>query len=565
MPLTHELFYSAITSSGQVGEIVRTAPVLEQYLNRLAVTPADYIQRLTALERSGHRGPVNELDHRLLISLADDEVSSSTPSHLRANLLHTFSHMAQALEANPAVHKGDQPYWPQLTHDLLARAEQSDADPAVQVEILQSALTASLLSDDLAVRRDFIRKVYDAGLEAKMSAMLGNSPLSLIIKENGKASVQRLNRYRAAFEVPREDLDYYLAYTQSESDETGSYKPKQQQRELRKAYEAGSMPSPQEVSNAQQASRAKPEKASLVIDPYKVERFALEEMFIDDQLKVLFPTADLHNSPFMQALCAKRDPSFQGLDGLRKLRMDTQNVLAALTAPVIKKYHATDPASLEHPTPEQAAYLRFENIAEHTASFHAIAIYMDYARVFLPLDGAHIWSIAERGAAVPEVTEALLGRLMFAAARLQRTAGPDQEVLAPTMLRTLAQSKRKHLMAIAMANVNDFQVLSQHGNIRPVTEGMHQSREIGPMAITVQSDQSTELTIPLATTKSKDIADEHHGVTLGCPAGRVGIDELRHSPERGLHTTNNLIDYLVETIIEEAHMRGHLAVSNYVK
>ena len=89
---------------------------------------------------------------------------------------------------------------------------------------------------------------------------------------------------------------------------------------------------------------------------------------------------------------------------------------------------------------------------------------------------------------------------------------------------------------------------------------------IGAAVYFVQhSDQSTELTIPLATTKSKDIADEHHGVTLGCPAGRVGIDELRHSPERGLHATNNLIDYLVETIIEEAHMRGHLAVSNYVK
>jgi hypothetical protein len=568
-----ENYLTATATVDRLFEVGESAYLLLPYIQCLAVTREDYARRYNLLEDGGS----NEVADDLLETI--DNPDFDVPTHTRdqvqkrAELTATYLTIAERLEADPHCRPDGRLDWRKLTFGLLDQTIQeqtapySDEDPGVDADnMMRAALACSLLSDDLELRRDFLRSVYAAELQNQLERLTYHTRLSLVIGAGDDITVKRFNNYSGAFKASREDVELYLSYT---TEEQRHSKPaaRKRQREVSAAYKEGNVES-EMVAAAIEDSRAPSGEQHSRIDPYKIERFALQDMFLTDQLKALFPHDDIHDSPFASLLAYKHSnpDSTTGQianDPFLKLFSDVSNAFNHLSQPVIDLYNLSNREDAEGPlTIKQYASKRFQQIIQSTINMRQIARYVDFENTILPFPNRDIWSIAENGADGGNQTHVLLSHVVSQAIRYRRETGNR---LSPEALRDGIQERRKYLTRVAMININDFSMLTMRGDFSNVPIDMlGKDRNNMGWQVNREDDGTAGIYIPLAHKKTHGLVRHYDGATLGCPAGRIGRDGTKQQ-NRGTHATNNLIDYIAEITIDEAYNRGILDLDRYMK
>lgn len=542
--------------------IAERTPALVPYFSRLGYTVDDYSRRHGQLMDAGNY--TDELEGKLVARLSDDNALEDLSPRHYAELVDIYGILSDAIhETHTSTDEGTD--WGTVAISLVEKAGPAHSADTMETfearrKHLVSGFTASLFADDRQFRRDFIRYVYDAGLRHDMSSSLQAYNFSYAFQDQTPAFVQRYTTYAQSFEAGSQALDQYLAYTDPgcENDDQ-KLRAKRVQRAVVDAYRHGAVDTAQ-LKTAQEASRAAADKQGGLIDPYKVERFALEQMFIQDQLQALFPDSNLAESPLVRQL--KAYSSYASQHGpVHALTRDTQQVIELLTMPVINAYRFEDRYISNPPTLQQLAGRRFMAIGRETYDMRQVARYIEYDKSILGGRGdeTRIYDVSSRGAAAPDQAEILIRDVLRQALLYTERTG---DMPTADKLRDICLRGRKHLIKLSMMNIQDFSELSRQGHFRP--QAIKNFRTIqNATPITRQEDGTLAMRPTLVPHLQKDIAKTHEGATLGCPAGRVGHEELHHSPERGTEATNSLVDYIVEAMIREAHRRGIFELKNY--
>jgi len=545
LQMERETFESTLAET--IDHIAATAPVLVPYLGRVAAVKENYCEMYNRLQPASG---ASELELGLLALLTDEDIAESVTPRAQHLMAGIYLPIAEALAETPDEANIS---WQSVVTELLAKTGEQPTEADRHMQLL-SAFTASLISDDLMVRRDFIDQVHSRGFAGELAVAIDKCHLTVICPlDDSSLKTRRYNHYAASFRVPAEAVDYYLQYTNPEAEHTVEARAKLRQRELTASYADGSA-NPDSVVASQAESRAEHGKQGSIIDPHKIERFALQQMFMQDQLLAFFPDKDLHASPFAVALREKAADEVRYGSALSMLVSDTRIVSDELTEAVATLYRPSgdDSQPLTH---RQAAGQRFKELSIRTANLREISKYIDHNGEYIA-DGRRnqeIHELSAQAAAAPGQAQVLLSYIVREVGRYQRQTGDN---VSAEELHQLCLHNRKHLIRLSMVNIGDLSVLTQSGAFQAVNTHDHGRKNVDESTLQRQPDGTLTVGIPLAKQQLKGGAKTHEGTTLGCPAGRVGHDELHHSAERCRHATNNLIDYTVEAIINEAYHRG---------
>lgn len=559
--------------------------LLAPYLYRLAFPKQDYVSLLRALEDKN----LNELEAGLLDLLPD---ATNLPGEESAEWQHTlqgiFSIIYERLQEDPKLYDEQNIKWGELALAVLPDGPlpKTTEDPSSLNEQCLTAIVCSLFSPQESDRIEFIKAVYSRGLQGVMAEACWNSTLTVVEVSGDENTTEkipavayktkRVNNFADTFRGTIEQLDYYIQLVgETLKEQAGARtpnRPKQCQKQVAEGYREG-CPDQNLLQEAQEQSVADPEYRSFLVDPYKIERFALEQVFIKAQMDVIFPDQDLLNSPFAISLANSRTedlPQAIPLTGVisgrfSTLQRDAQASLEELSAPVIEKFRLPKSddaeASLSH---DQLINLRFLEISRHTGQFRNFAKFIDRKNPILPFIASNnIWTIAERGADAPQRAASLLHYLVNEALMTRARTG---EEATDEELWQLAHEHRTSLLRLATLNIADFRVLiNANGRNRPLDPynspngTSHHGRDHG---LSREEDGQLTLTLPVTHSDAIGLAKTREGVTLGCPALKEKKQDVVSQP-RSSSRTANYIDYLLAVIINEARARGDLDLRNY--
>ena len=534
--------------------------LLYPYLSKLALPTDNYESRIRESRKSGESEPGDELDQGLISLVTDEDFDKVTFRSLgdKGPVLTAIAHISDALHENPQFYQVETISWENLTLYLLNEYDKSDETENLEENknpLLLSAFISSLLSGDREVRISFVKNIYDNGDSQDLGRILDSTHCWRFTHNSNdkKRGITVISSFAKAFSATREEVNHYIDYTAARffSESQQKPKPKMKQKEVSAAYREGTIEQDL-IDEAKQESRPSPDKGNLDLDIYKIERFALQQMFIEDQVAAIFPEGQIKGSPFSRLLSEKRDDSD---DPFVILGDETREVINELTQPVIALYNS-DPT-------RKAASERFNEIIRLGANFRNIARYIDYEGSFTaPMSERPIWGTSRQGAAAPRIAEAYLSHVIHHALNYCQRTGDEP---TPEELYTLAQNNRRKLIRLAMVNIDDFGEFTFTKNFRPITlDKLNMPLEDEPfLGIGRMEDGSLGLDIPITCQDVKGLGEAYQAATLGCPAGRVALKNI-NAHARGLNATNNFIDYIIEGMIDEAFERGIFNLKNYL-
>lgn len=503
-----------------------------------------------------------------LLGSKDSAEKSATLAAVRSALL-----MASAAHASESAESGSKDVdWRGTSNTLLDIARKAGAEN--QSTLFVAAVLASQMSKDPADRADFFESVYSDGLQRQVADACKQSHLVVIhtapgtnergIYHPGRAMTVR--QMSKAFVLdPSEALDYVQRIRpRSLQDELPSAKAMQKR-----------LSEPSQVGQSHEVARERAKDVSLnserthnaLIDPYKIERFALEQKFIADQMGAVIGS-DPTSTPLARALRDSRSSennivSDESLDeeavpsidlAVAKLEADLNAAFIKLSQPVIAMYAVNREVSAGYAglDERQSAALRFRDISGRIEKTMDAARFIDVEQ-FVERDRnemvagfeaeSEIWGAAADGAAAPDV----IGRVI-AAGVSQAVVQPEIEARADE-LRDALHVNRRELLATATYNIADFPQAQ-------VGEGISLGRS---------EDGKLQLNLRFRPPGGKDAADVYAAITLGCPALRVihGSRSELNMAAKLAHGSSNYIDHVLAVAINEAYERGILDTDNF--
>ncbi|HWZ65646.1 MAG TPA: hypothetical protein VNX65_02490, partial [Patescibacteria group bacterium] len=436
--------------------------------------------------------------------------------------------------------------WNELAFGLLKRSGELVGDEKTACIVGAVACTQFAVSQ--ADREDFLREVYRDGRQAEVAQACKDSSLVLLIEDSESEDrikgVHSIHGFAAAFEFGPDEIHEFLDDPRGVADDHIS--PKKLQKTIFEQASAGTIIS-ETQHQAEKASVNGEQVDRLIMDPLKIERFAIQQYYIDQQMNALFPKGvSFENSPFVQKLAAMRaqnntlGPADLGditrltvAEVAQRLDSDIMQAVRDLSQTVTARFMPPEGAILATPglSEEQRAALRFREVIVKMGRNERLAKYLDY-KAFItklgnesPVDGRpkEVWEISEEGAAVPAVCNTMLTNIVMAALL-------SSEHLSPEGLRDLAQSDRRRFLALATVHIRALPL-----------------DRVGTEQVNIQRDAAGILRFEGASVLGKNASDYYSAIALGCPALRVihGDRRLLDIQQRLAHGSSNYIDHIL--------------------
>jgi|GEM_PF-4700526 len=521
--------------------------------------------------------------------------------------------------------------WHGATQNMVVEADAAE-DIETRKRLLLSGTIAAQLAEDDTVRIDFLSAVYDHSLEAVAAEACNASPLTILQDApsavwgyaGGTSETHQLyavHKLAPAFTIePERAADYLALLARKNAEKQAAAQDAADQ----PASTSSDLPSAKKLQKQLMAQEHTADEESLasaqarevsvdgekvaggLYDQYKIERFALQAMFIKDQAKALFgaTTAELINSPYAQVLESKRgqdtildasevpaelegvsyceellynpythdkkDPRAEAekrlIDDTNQLQADITETFTQLSEPIVARY--THDESQPPATREQGAAARFKTVMqrmqEHTtlSKFVNIKTYLGRSQneivdEFGP--GVSIYATSQDGAAVPAVVNGAVSGVMRIAAEYQHTTGDKP---TPDELLEILQTNRVELLGVASHNIAEFMAGGENDpNLRL------QRNDGGTLQIGHTDEHGVFHPRMRTDTPPKGSLDEYAAITLGCPAlheiHAARTELKRDDIQRLVYGSANFIDHTLAASFNEAHARGILDVTRY--
>lgn len=484
--------------------------------------------------------------------------------------------------------------------DSLLEGSRSVVDEKDKHAQLVGAVMAVQFAENDQDRIEFVRKVYDQGIEKDMADACRSSDILLLTDGpgfswgSGESDVfvsHPVRHYARVFEMtdPKRVANY-LHYLEDRrvGDENRDLPSAKR---LHKELSARDPLDPETEATREQAEQVAVDSEQVngaLIDAYKIERFALQSVFIRDQAQALFGSdlQDLTNSPFARKLAELRtredgvvDPeelkNYAVFDhtspsrlaspeeriALASGRLEAQvtGVFEELSGPVVGKYslEGVDLSSPDKLTEAQRAAWRFRIVMEQLRQHNAVSQFVNFEAFATQRpqeivadfeDDREIWTSSQDGAAVPPSINNAIQEVMLGALRAVRAG---QTPPTPAELRDLMQRDRRRLLRVAAHNIAEISAVSDGASY---TDVELQRTDQGELQMTAKGHVA-----------QKDSLDVYAAITLGCPALHIvhPSRQLLSAEQRLAHGSSNYIDHALAAVINEAYERGLLNLSIY--
>lgn len=471
--------------------------------------------------------------------------------------------------------------WSEVANNLLELGKRAEHEPQ-RDNLLVSAVVASQFAEDDSDRVSFLRTVYQNGDNEAVADACARSPIVLVHQEDKwdeTGQLYPLERVAHAFRADPKVVERYVDIldddakmkTATDQPQAGPPSAKAMQKRMIAEIEDTEVKAETQML-AQQASVRGESVGGSVRDPHKIERFALQQMFIKQQMKALLGAreqeGDLAKSPFALELVKMRGVTLNTLlqgeltnvatsngnlvADLLKLELDVTVAMRNLSRPLIQSFE-TDrlpEEGYDGLTKNQMATVRFRAVQAEMAQHAAIGQYVNLESFIerrtdesasVLVEDLEVWTLSEDGAATPGMASVVISTVVEAAKAQSAT---------PEEIWAVLQSNRRPVLAIATHHL----------------EGNRLTNAVEEGSIKLERDDDGKLTLKTSwRPSSKDASDVYSAVALGCPALRE-IHESRSNltaAEKLSHGSANYIDHILAAITNEAYERGLLDLARY--
>lgn len=495
--------------------------------------------------------------------------------------------------------------WLAHATDLVTKAK--DMPEGVErTNMLLASVVSSQFSSEAADKAIFLGRIYDAGLQQDVADACKGSALSLLLDEQPRIipghdgdpdrtvfnrTHHRLADFTAAFEADPKHVRIYIENVQRLAEhrkKTGDLpSSKRLGKTLIEGYEQGKTPDASLEEQVVTVSMSGEKVQGSILDIYKVERFALQQVFMQEQMKDVLAGIESGNPALLRALIDRQsqpsnmlssedmiqDATFEKvlLSRLSRLEEDVIDSFQELSqrANELFSLEGVDVSQRHRLTREQAIALRFMEVTAVLEAHDSVAQYMDIqdyrerwsnealsqfadniARGELELS---IGVVSSDGAAAPDVATAMIGNITRAAMKNQSLHA------TPGELHDLAQKNRRRLLTLGTNQFSDTSKIE-------VDVSMQQEPSDPAKRLHLARNPDGELEIrndfPLPI---KEGADVYAAAILGCPALRLVHPDramLKHIEKVAAIGTSNYMDHVLAAIIRAAHERQLFSVES---
>lgn len=414
---------------------------------------------------------------------------------------------------------------------------------------LLGAYVASMLDETPRHRIEFLEDVFSSHVNADLARLCSGIGGSIYVY--GKDYWVSARDLKGFFELPHRVAETFLHKLDNSMVEERL--PRKLQAQLFNAMPDEALEELRE--RAQRASLSDEKVSELINDSSKIERFALGQQFITDQMRAVLGN-NLAHAPLTVALQEKMTPEKEG--DIVSLRRDMAQAFIELSQPVVEQYQ-TDRAvgeGYEGLTKQQKATVRFRQLRAEALALKEAGKFInsgarrqlrnDFPILEIGLSEEDVWGASVDGAAAPAIAAEALA-VLTDQARLRTDLR-----ITPEELLSLAQEKRRELLAIATVGIED---IDKHFN-----EGLF---VVGSEHLTFVRDEAGKLGLSHSLKPNfKDSAEMRAGVILGCPALRVKHEDsgAMSQEEKLLHGSANVVDHVLAIAFNEAYRRGIFSV-----
>jgi hypothetical protein len=529
------------------------SPSLWAQVSHFGLTINQYVFQYNKLRDMGIEDQGNELTNNLLRQIDNPRFAEETDPESQANLFGMITEIDKEIK-DAGLEDVSSSDWADLAIRLLDKPEKNKAmlgEKPINLTLL-GAFSCAMIAGDEATFIKFAHKLRETKQVKELSWSLNDCCFSYIYSpESENKTIRRYNFWSRSFDITKDEIDLFVSYMASARQKERRTKPKLRQKQLLDGYQNGTVTEELRLA-AMHDNQVNVGQMSQDIDPFKTERFALQQMFIKDQVEALFPEGKVEGSPFQRAMADKRGLGYEGFTSLAEAASDS---IMELSDEIVTQYYVNFDEPISNPTRSQAATIRFREINQHTKNiknFSRLLASQRHSSFIAPVSQLALWTTSLVGAAVPNVTANYIQHIANMGQELVDTT--DNEV-TPEDLVNLALNKRRCITQASMHNIDDFRRMTTKGHFRLTT--MDALSE----GIKIDSDGQLELTLPFEEPDIDRKNTEYTGPDLGCPAGRIAVKNCLRSSEIDLKGANNLIDYVVQAMIAEAKARKIFAIA----
>lgn len=549
-----------LESEGLAGEL------LIPYLHRLALLKENYPGR------SDNRDPGEDgLNCGALDRLVDTDGFCTNKDVSKLTVF--YYDVLDELRTHPDLYESGDINWSQVGNYILDRAStiaRTAENDYLRRDLLASSAIALLFAENPEDRLDFVSNVYSLGLENDMHDALDNSPVTII-----GSGYNRLELTSFAYSTIKARRS--IRRIRVEADIFGydvSYVDKIKELVRRRGSTNGDVHDTMRTISSQYAdgldvsaelqwqAQMQTVDASTIdryrIDPTKAERYALEEVFMRDQMAEIFPNGD--TTVFREALAARWE--FKGPHDYNRLSEDARSTILELSRPVVDRYEGPgDEVDFCDYTDEQRAAFRFVQLKDDAKKYERILEFVDRS-IFGSIAGfmTNIYDIPANGADLPDRSLTLIRFANNEAKRLFENTG---ERIGQEELRDAILLRRNQLMKLAAIHIDSFGMTRTNGGLSP--QHLYEPTEVfpdAPIRLFRKDDRTLDFRVPIFKVTKAELPSS---ARLACVALRVNLQ--RDGSELGKPEQEpknvNVIDALSEVVIEEAYARG--LIGNWVE
>ncbi len=533
-------------------------------------TLSSYVHADSTIHRV-HGWPPSETGAENARQLAAVDVGVQIESYARA-------HVEAATTDRPA-----RIAWGEASLNLLESAAELSGQP--RENRLVAAVVAAQFAEGDARRVALLHAAYDSGVQREVAQALSASSLVILAGEpimqgpEGDSGLAQpfdtVHSYARVFRLEPEQMRTHLEVMARQPAETLP-----SAKELHHTLTTTPVDSPDYRWAARQSldvSVSHEKGDTPLLDPYKIQRLALEGLFIRDQMTTLFGTTpdDLQHSPFAQALRNlhnARQPNTAGdqedmspqaryARNADQFLSDLMIAFSTLSAPIVARYDLTDvdtsnPARL---TEEQRRAHRYQTVFAHMQEVLALGRYINMDRFehhaaremvsrflfFFP----RISSGAAPGGAAPSAIYEVLGAVMHEALAFS-AQHPGKQPPQPDELLLGLHAHRSKVLLVAAHNIAEQRAVND--------QVVHH--------VTLVRDDTGRLRMSMTMAGvPRGSLDVYAGTTVGCPGLRVTHDARAEldTATRAEHGSANFIDHVAAAAFNEAAARGLLDIAQY--
>jgi hypothetical protein len=503
-------------------------------------------------------------------------------AHEKTAVLYTIAGAIQQEAKKQAVSESID--WDMVANDLLAKA--NDEQGSDRRNSLVGAVISAQFTGDPRQRMDFVQKVYDKGLQDEMSEACEASALFLVVNEVDEQDAHRIHkvqRFAKTFEASPANIERYAEEVVQATPHEDLPSDKRIQKEIIASYEEAPYGDEELSATAEEASTSTEKLNSTLTDLHKVERFALEQMFIKRQMQDVLKGLKEGDTALGRNLVSRRQESDVAIDkdlalGIKptaqdelidpgkvlrakvsRLEVDVSQSFRELSKPAKEAFsiEGVNPATPETWTRSQAAAMRFKDVTKLLAQDVSFGAFVDIDRFVeeaeenplfvLVTEGMDISTLSEDGAAVPEFATALVQNVMTGV-----LSNPDLHTATPEELRDFAHANRRSLLRAATHHIQELAGVEQMTSDDIVLR---------------RNDQGTLEMLNAPSIPAKGSLDFYSAILLGCPALRLQHEDrpAMSLAERAAHGSSNYIDHAAAAIINEAYERGIFDIKTFSK